>query len=328
MSERKLQNHPPGTLKSPENPAIPDHIYDMILDPDLTQASHRWTYQRKIPLLRAQYVRIFLHRAHADGMQTAANINITNVFSPANCFFAYSISMSSQYKYTHEELEKARGSKAKKYINLTKKGDEFFISDKKIIPVEDHSEFLKGFYDNPETSFQGCNRIFAKIAQDYVGISRRDIAKFLSNLETHQIHQKAVDVKISCPVVLRKEGTWAIDLTWLKEVDVESLTTVEKESQVVLTIVDCFSKYAWVRILPNKCAKTVSDAFRKILTGEHCSVIRSDNGSEFKSNEFKAVTTEFEIKHIFSDTYNPRQNAMIKRFNKTLKMTVYRYMTQ
>jgi hypothetical protein len=129
------------------------------------------------------------------------------------------------------------------------------------------------------------------------------------------------------PVVLRKEGTWAIDLTWLK-VDVKSLMSVEKESQVVLNIVDCFSKYVWVRILPNKHVKTVSDAFRKILAGKHCSVIWSDNGSEFKSNEFKAVTTKFEIKHKFSDTYNPCQNAMIKRFNKTLKMAVYRYMMQ
>jgi hypothetical protein len=92
--------------------------------------------------------------------------------------------MSSQYKYTRKELEKAGGSKAKKYINLTKKGGEFFISNKKIIPVEDHLEFLKGFYDNPETGFQGHDRMFAKIAQDYVGISRQDIAKFLSNLET------------------------------------------------------------------------------------------------------------------------------------------------
>jgi hypothetical protein len=51
-------------------------------------------------------------------MQTAADGNITNVFSPPNYFFAYSISMSLQYKYTHEELEKAGGSKAKKYINF------------------------------------------------------------------------------------------------------------------------------------------------------------------------------------------------------------------
>jgi hypothetical protein len=59
---------------------------------------------------------------------------------------------------------------------------------------------------------------------------------------------------------LCKEGTWAIDLTWLKEIDVEFLTTVEEDSQVVLTIIDCFSKYAWARILPNKRAKTVADA--------------------------------------------------------------------
>jgi hypothetical protein len=127
-------------------------------------------------------------------------------------------------------------------------------------------------------------------------------------------------MKILHPVVLHKEGTWVIDLTWLKEVDVESLTMVENDSQVVFTVINYFSKYAWVRIIPNKYAKIVSDVFRKIFAGEHCLVIQSDNSSEFKSNEFRAVTIEFEIKHIFSDTYNPCQNTMIKRFNKTLKM--------
>jgi transposase InsO family protein len=52
-----------------------------------------------------------------------------------------------------------------------------------------------------------------------------------------------------------------------------------------------------------------------------------DNSSKFKSGEFEAVTSEFGIKYIFSDMYNPYQNAMIERFNKTLKITVYRYMT-
>jgi hypothetical protein len=119
------------------------------------------------------------------------------------------------------------------------------------------------------------------------------------------LHQATVDVKISQPVVLRAEGTWAIDLTWLKEVDVDSLTTVEKDSQVVLTVINCFSKYAWAKILPDKQAKTVSDAFRKILAGQKCSVIRSDNGSEFKSGEFEAVTSEFGIKP-FSPTRTTR----------------------
>jgi hypothetical protein len=53
MSERKIQNHPPGALKSPKNPAIPDNIYDIILDPDLPQASAPMDIPKKNPLAQS-----------------------------------------------------------------------------------------------------------------------------------------------------------------------------------------------------------------------------------------------------------------------------------
>jgi hypothetical protein len=53
MSECKLQNHPPGALKSPENPAIPNNIYDIILDPDLLQASAPMDIPKKNPLAQS-----------------------------------------------------------------------------------------------------------------------------------------------------------------------------------------------------------------------------------------------------------------------------------
>jgi hypothetical protein len=51
--------------------------------------------------------------------------------------------MSSQYKYTREELEKVVETKstAKKFT-VGQKGNEFFIGNKKVIPVEGHLEFL------------------------------------------------------------------------------------------------------------------------------------------------------------------------------------------
>jgi hypothetical protein len=177
-----MQNHPPGALKSPKNPAIPDNIYNMVLDLD----------------------------------------------------------------------------------------------------------FL-------ETSFQGHDHMVCQNCTRLCGISCRNIAKFLSNLETHQIHQKAVDVKILHPVVLCKEGTWAIDLTRLKKVDIESLTT-EKITSIRHGL--CML----VGVNPRLCVFREAVYYNKY------------NSSEFKSNECKAVTTEFEIKHIFSDIYNPW----------TLKMAVYR----
>jgi hypothetical protein len=53
MSERKMQNHPLGALKSPENPAIPDNIYDMILDPDILQTSLPMDIPKKNPLAQS-----------------------------------------------------------------------------------------------------------------------------------------------------------------------------------------------------------------------------------------------------------------------------------
>jgi hypothetical protein len=78
--------------------------------------------------------------------------------------------------------------------------------------------------------------MFAKIVQDYVRISCWNVAKSLYNLETYQIHQEAVNIKISCPIVLHKEGTWAIDLTWLKKVDVESLMQLRKNHRLYLQL--------------------------------------------------------------------------------------------
>jgi IS30 family transposase len=90
-----------------------------------------------------------------------------------------------------------------------------------------------------------------------------------------------------------------VDLTWIKEYDVDSKTSVEKDSQCLLTVIDQFSKYAWVRVLRNKTAKVVATALRNILADAGTPfTIRSDNGSEFIFGEFANVCSEFSIKHI------------------------------
>jgi transposase InsO family protein len=243
--------------------------------------------------------------------------------------------MSSQYKYTRKELEKAVETKstAKKFTNLTKKDNDFFIGEKKVIPVEEHSEWLARYYDNPETGMRGRDALFAKISREYVGISRRDIESWLKNWETTQIHQPVKKVKISRPMISTAPmKCWGIDLTWLKEINVDSTTTVEKElkdSQCLLTVVDQFSKYGWVRVLKNKIAKVVAAALREIIAEAGVpSTIKSDNGSEFISNEFKAVCSEFNIKHLTTDTYSPQQNAISERYNRTIKMMVYKYQSE
>jgi len=158
------------------------------------------------------------------------------------------------------------------------------------------------------------------------------VAKFLSNLETAQIHTQPKNVKVSRSIVNTMVGAaWAVDLTWLKSVtaDQSHVTTVERDSQVVLT---CIDQFGWAVIIKNKTGAPVAQAFGDILAegkeemGRAPSTVRSDNGSEFISKQFQAVLAENGVKHILSETYAPTQNAIIERFNRTIKTMVYRYL--
>ena len=55
-------------------------------------------------------------------------------------------------------------------------------------------------------------------------------------------------------------------------------------------------------------------------------IIQSDNGTEFMQ-EFDAVLSEYNTKHIRSRPYNPQANGQIERFNGTLKRMIYAHMT-
>ena len=46
--------------------------------------------------------------------------------------------------------------------------------------------------------------------------------------------------------------------------------------------------------------------------------IRSDNGGEFTSNEFKELWKESGIKRELSTPYNPQQNGIVERKNRTI----------
>eukprot|EP01127_Copromyxa_protea_P007274 TRINITY_DN171_c0_g1_i11.p1 TRINITY_DN171_c0_g1~~TRINITY_DN171_c0_g1_i11.p1 ORF type:complete len:157 (-),score=13.86 TRINITY_DN171_c0_g1_i11:726-1196(-) len=144
--------------------------------------------------------------------------------------------MSTNPKYTRKELRDYKTSKAKKFKGVTKRGEKYYQGVREIIPAEDMKEFLVEYYDNPETGYCGRDRLYAKIAEKYAGISRRDVASFLQNLETAQVHQQPKNVKISRPVVTRKPmAAWACDLTWLSKTSIESNVSVEKDSQIVFT---------------------------------------------------------------------------------------------
>ena len=58
------------------------------------------------------------------------------------------------------------------------------------------------------------------------------------------------------------------------------------------------------------------------LSEKKIKFFRSDNGGEFTSGEFKTFCKEVRIKRELSTPYNPQQNGVAERKNRTIMETV------
>lgn len=90
----------------------------------------------------------------------------------------------------------------------------------------------------------------------------------------------------------------------------------------VLSVIDACTKACKVYLLPSKdaasgYAKEAVSWFEQ-QSGAKVKAIRTDNGSEFVEREFTAWLRERGIVHELSAPYEPQQNGMVERLNKTL----------
>ncbi len=87
----------------------------------------------------------------------------------------------------------------------------------------------------------------------------------------------------------------------------------------ILVVVDYYSRYFEVAILRSTTAKKIIDALRPMISrfGVPFS-IKSDNGPQFVSSEFKLFCEEFGIEHRKSPPLWPQANGEVEIQNKTL----------
>lgn len=237
-------------------------------------------------------------------------------------------------KYSRSDFELVKAGtapKTKKYDGVTYHDGQLWSGRLPIVLVEDHQEFVRKLYDDPEHGFAGRDKLYNYVKTKYVGISRRDILTCLKNLETNQVHSAPPKVMVSRPFTPKRPlERWTCDTMFVKDAD-------DEEKFIILTCIDTFSKYAWARFIePSSYGRASGEettrVMREILKGEggqsHMpSVIQSDNGVEFKNTHFEKLLAEYNIKHIYSPSHQPTANAIIERFNGTLKRRLYKFMS-
>ena len=104
----------------------------------------------------------------------------------------------------------------------------------------------------------------------------------------------------------------------------ESFPLTPRGNMCVLSIIDCFTRYAIAVPLPDQSAEVVIAA----LIGHYITIygtprrILSDQGRNFESEEFHNFCNLFRIHKVRTSAYHPQSNGVCERFNQTLKFSL------
>ena len=179
---------------------------------------------------------------------------------------------------------------------------------------------LKKTYYDDNYSF-GRDKLWRYLRENKpeLKISRRQVWGWLSKQETHQRYQdaKAATAQdIKSTVATAPHKLLAIDL---KDMQLHKIDGME----YIFGAVDLFSRKLYAVPMKDKEDKTALAAFKKIHAKiPDISALKSDNGSEFVSDVFKAYVKSKGIKHVFSSSGKPSSNGAIEEKNKQLSRLI------
>ena len=164
-------------------------------------------------------------------------------------------------------------------------------------------------------------RLYQAVKKRFPQITKTQVRKWLKEYEITQIQNKTKsDVQFT--PIYATPGSWQVDLTFL--------TDYKRQNNgyyIILCFVEIASRYAVVRALKDKKAKTITDAVFDILqdvpfVGE----IQCDPGSEFMSDRFRKLLEQNLISLNMTAPGDKRTMGIVERFNGTLKNMISLYM--
>ncbi len=189
-----------------------------------------------------------------------------------------------------------------------------FIENREVISTDRIEEVLSQLYDDPATGGGiGRDRFHYRVMSLYIGISRSSVEKFIQNDEAYQLHRRVFNkpkVIRPLPVPDGPNIRWQMDLINMgRKKQHDNLGY-----QYVLTVIDTFSKYAWVKKIKCKEGQEVSAMLKEILESEGAPhIIQSDNGSEFKNRWISELADHYNFQQVFSSPYRPQSQGCVER---------------
>jgi IS30 family transposase len=140
---------------------------------------------------------------------------------------------------------------------------------------------------------------------------------------TREIHRPITKPKKYRKVVsYHINNIWALDL-----VEMQEFKDNNNGYNYILTCIDLYSRYAWVKPLKNKTALEVKNAIESIIkeVKAYPQKFYVDEGKEFYNKTLDNLRSKLHI-DIYS-TYGNAKSSVIERFNRTFKSLMYKKFT-
>jgi len=205
-------------------------------------------------------------------------------------------------------------------MNVTSQHQGYGVPDN--IPTNDYITYLKENYRTPghPIAFSGIQNVY-NYFKGRLKLSQ--IKNALSEIESYTLQREFHSGKRNPSYSHHIRNRWEVDL-----IDVQALAQFNDGIKYLLSCIDTWSRFAWVRSLRSKHAKTVLEAFKSIIDEAVTKPLNlsSDRGTEWFNIDFKNYCLANGI-----NFYPPDTNihaAYVERFNRTFQNIVYSYMTE
>lgn len=186
-------------------------------------------------------------------------------------------------------------------------------------------ELLESIYHDAgnKGSLGGVNRLLAAAKEIDPTIKRKDVVDWLRENYVYTLHHPLRRRFPRNKVVV----SGANDEIQVDLVDLSMFSKENDNTKFLLCAIDVFTKKALVIPLENKTAKALVGAMKQVIDTFSPQTIFSDKGSEFKNAGVAKLLKDSKINQSFAN--NPQTKAsVIERFNRSLKMRMFRLMTQ
>jgi transposase InsO family protein len=199
--------------------------------------------------------------------------------------------------------------------------------------LQNLEEAFKNVYYNVASpgSFGGIESLVRNVHQQMHGAHslkyiRQRAREWLKSQDTYTLHRPLrLRFQRNRTIVYGIDDQWQADL-----VDMQEWRRENHGYAHLLTCIDVFSKYAWVRPLLSKSAEAVRAAFEDLFAQADARIpfrLQTDKGKEFLNRSVQNLFKTYGIVH-FTTENEMTKASVVERFNRTLKARMWRYFTE